>query len=81
MKKHIKSVDNKIKDHLCLRCDAKLSSSGGLKLHIKSVHNKIKDMCCSQCEAKFSERCTLKRHITHILKVYMKGHKNERKCH
>ena len=43
MKKHIKSVHEKIKDLSCDECERTFSQQGDLKMHIKSIHEKIKD--------------------------------------
>ncbi len=43
LKKHIKAVHDKIKDHTCIQCNAKFSTNGDLQRHIKTVHDKMKD--------------------------------------
>ena len=65
LKRHIKSVHDKIKDIECPKedCDYNCSKNSTLKRHIKMVHDKIKDFECHQCDYKTSENSNLQRHI------------------
>ena len=66
LKRHIKAVHNKIKDHHCDVCEASFSTNGDLKVHIKRAHLKIKDHHCPDCKVSFCTGYELKRHIKTI---------------
>jgi len=66
LKRHIKSIHDKVKDFFCENCDYKCSLNGNLQLHIKKVHLKIKDFFCENCDFKCSTSSHLKRHIKNV---------------
>ena len=58
LKKHIKSVHEKIKDIVCQLCDYTCSLKGSLDSHIKSVHLKLKNYICEECGySTFQKNC------------------------
>ena len=63
LKKHIKSVHDKIRDYVCCECGFSASTSNILSRHIKCVHDKIKDHFCEECEYAASDKRGLMRHI------------------
>jgi hypothetical protein len=66
LKRHIKSVHDKIKDFKCELCDYTCSLNSDLKRHIKSVHDKIKDFKCELCDYTCSKNSNLKEHIKQV---------------
>jgi len=65
VKRHIKMVHDKIRDHVCPKeeCEAKFSMRSSLKLHVKTVHDKIRDYECDRCDMKFLTKKTLQDHV------------------
>ena len=49
LKIHIKSVHDKIKDHVCQECGYSCSLKPLLDSHIKQVHLKMKNYMCEEC--------------------------------
>jgi KRAB domain-containing zinc finger protein len=63
LKRHIKSIHDKIKNIKCDKCEYLCSTNECLKRHTKTVHDKIKDMKCDKCDYICSTNGHLKRHI------------------
>lgn len=66
LKRHIKTVHEKIKNIKCDKCDYICSSNCNLKQHIKYIHDKIKNFKCDKCDYTCSANGALKRHIKAI---------------
>ena len=66
LRRHIKSVHNKMKDHICKECGYSASQKIALKKHIKAVHDKIKDHICKECGYAASEKFNLQIHINEV---------------
>ena len=49
IKRHIKTVHDKIKECKCDKCDYVCSRNNTLKIHINTVHDKIRDFKCNKC--------------------------------
>ena len=56
LRKHVKSVHAKIKDHECGECDYNASRKCHLQQHIKAVHKKERDFACGECEYASSKK-------------------------
>ena len=63
IRKHIKVVHEKIKDHPCSICDKTFADTTYLKKHVRSVHEKIKPYKCDFCGKCLGDRKALKYHI------------------
>ena len=63
LKRHIKTVHDKIKDFACSLCTFRSGHRESLRKHIQAVHDKIKDATCKYCEYKTSRGDTLKQHV------------------
>jgi uncharacterized Zn-finger protein len=65
--RHIKSVHDKIKNHLCSydECELKFTSKSDLVRHVKYIHMKEKKFKCSYdgCNAEFVMKNKLSEHI------------------
>ena len=64
LKRHIKTVHDKIKDFACSLCTFRSGHRESLRKHIQAVHDKIKDATCKYCEYKTSRGDTLKQHVS-----------------
>ena len=62
IKKHARSVHEKIKDHKCDECGKSFVAKLKLQLHIKAIHDKIKDQFCDQCDYVTSYPDELRKH-------------------
>ena len=62
IKKHARSVHEKIKDHKCDECGQCFVAKSKLELHIKAIHRKIKDQFCDQCDYATSYPDELRKH-------------------
>lgn len=63
LKRHIKSVHDKLQDQQCPQCEFKCSRACSLQLHIKGVHSQIKDYLCDRCDYKTSYKGHLDEHV------------------
>ena len=63
LKRHIKTVHDKVKDYKCDSCEKRFGSKTDLKRHKNAVHNLLKPFECKFCRNTFSESFTLKKHI------------------
>jgi hypothetical protein len=66
LKRHIKSIHDKIKDFKCNKCEYKCSNNNDLKEHTKRIHDKIKDNKCDKCEYTCLKKSHLKQHIKYV---------------
>jgi KRAB domain-containing zinc finger protein len=68
LKKHIESVHEKKRPHLCSTCEKSFASKQDLKRHILMVHEKInhKKHLCSQCDSSFFNISGLKVHTDSV---------------
>ena len=73
VKRHIKAVHEKIKDHICKECGFAFSRMSSLKMHIHDVHKKIRNHACDKCGAAFARKLALKTHI-HSVHDRIKNH-------
>ena len=62
LKRHNKTIHDKIKNYECDKCDMKFSTKGNLKTHKTAVHDKIKNYECDKCDYKCSQSSDLKKH-------------------
>ena len=62
LKKHIKSVHDKIKDMVCQKCDYTCSLKSYMDSHMNSVHLKVKNYVCEECGYSTSHKSTLNQH-------------------
>ena len=65
LKRHIKSVHEKIKDFQCPKCGKAFSEKGSLEIHDKT-HTGIRDFKCDQCEKTYKRSEHLKDHINAV---------------
>merc|ERR1712083_142500 len=66
MGRHIETVHEGIKSHLCTICGTGFPCSRNLKRHIKAVHYKEKSFTCGLCDLKFSRKDHLKQHASAV---------------
>ena len=62
VKKHARSVHEKIRDHRCDECGTCFVAKSKLELHIKAIHKQIKDKFCDQCDYVTSYPDELRKH-------------------
>ena len=60
LKKHMKWIHSKQKDHKCPQCDKAFSTMGLLNRHIRTVHE------CDECDKSFGDSGMLKKHIKFV---------------
>ena len=63
LKRHIRTVHEKQKDHKCDLCGKEYFAKKRLNEHIKRDHDKIRDEKCNQCGKNFFTKDILKKHI------------------
>jgi uncharacterized Zn-finger protein len=67
LKRHVKQIHNKIKNHICSynNCDWKFSTKSDLKRHIKYQHSDERNHTCTfiNCDKKFKQKYKLYEHI------------------
>jgi len=68
LKKHIKSIHEKARDHVCSFCSKRFSQSYTLKEHIASKHTKQYDHKCGTCNRQFAHRTNYTRHMKSVHK-------------
>ena len=68
LKRHIKTVHDKVKDYKCDSCGKAFTTPSHLEQHVKSVHLKIKDIACDYCDKVFSARFHLNKHVKYVHK-------------
>ena len=70
MKKHIKIVHEKRKDHICDACKKAFANKVDLEGHISFVHEGIKKFKCEQsnqmCNKAFVSQSNLRQHIANV---------------
>ena len=62
LKKHKKSVHEKIKDHECTYCGKKFSNKGNLNMH-QSIHTGITQFQCHLCGKQCRRKNELEKHL------------------
>ena len=50
LRRHMKIVHLKVKNHKCNVCDRKFGTTMGLKNHKLAIHEKLKPFSCLQCD-------------------------------
>ena len=60
LKRHIKTVHEKIKNIKCDKCDYICSSNCNLKQHIKYIHDKIKNFKCDKLKNEYATNNNIK---------------------
>ena len=66
LKRHIRTVHDKQKDHKCDLCGKEYFAKKRLNEHIKRDHDKIRDEKCNQCGKFFYTKELLKSHVRNI---------------
>ena len=66
MKQHNDAVHQKIKDHVCNKCEAAFAYKLDLIIHQKGVHFGIKDHACVLCDAAFTRKGDLNHHVKSV---------------
>ena len=66
LKRHIRTVHDKQKDHKCDLCGKEYFAKKRLNEHIKRDHDKIRDEKCNQCGKFFFTKELLKSHVRNI---------------
>ena len=66
MKKHIETVHEGKKPHLCSICGSGFPSNKNLKRHISAVHDKDKLFTCVLCGVSFARKDNLKAHVSSV---------------
>ena len=62
LKKHINSVHEGIKNHICKTCGKGFFRLNHLKRHVETVHEGHKDFSCEYCGKSFSQKGDMQRH-------------------
>lgn len=72
LRKHRRSVHEKIKDYKCEKCESAFPQRYHLNVHQQVVHDKIKNFKCIVCSRAFGRRADLKRHeeVHSIIKCF-----------
>jgi hypothetical protein len=71
MKRHSKTVYEKMLAHVCPYCDGvSFGAKSTLKTRIKTVHEKRRDHACQYCPGvAFGEKGNLTKHIHHVDRI------------
>ena len=70
MKKHVKTVHEKVKNYRCRMCTKRFATRSNLKRHVKLVHEKKKDFQCDDCDREFSTKANLVEHRINTHEVH-----------
>ena len=62
LNQHIRTVHDKVRNHICKICGYAASRGYNLRIHMKHMHDKIKDNICEECGYAASEKGDLKKH-------------------
>ena len=66
LRRHVRSVHEKIKNHQCIFCDKKFSSKQDVNFHIKRKHLNEKNHKCEKCDKSYVQPDKLWHHVQKV---------------
>ncbi len=64
VKRHLRVVHEKIKDHRCDRCGGAFGEADLLQTHVEGIHEgKKRDYLCKQCDRVFASLSRMRTHV------------------